>query len=145
MEQNTDFDQFARYFYDNTSQKIAFSLSIFDDSVTNIYDIHTMLLDLIIYGFDYLRLQIDCTNYKDITATLQQYFNKINIKLITNNYNSDELTPLNIYYMDRYIKLYSPEKFLINGAHKKVDTLKEIGSFYLINYDTNISINFDYM
>jgi hypothetical protein len=124
-----------------------------NNSETTIYDIHCMLLDLLVAGVQRLNLNFvddektinnQYSNLNKAKIILQNYFNNINIKLNIINYSKQELLHDNSPYENRYIK-FTAEKsnnFIINGQHKQLDNLEDIRSFFLIDDNTNISISF---
>ena len=131
---NINFDNFIDKFYSNSNKKIVLELNI-DNSDTNIYDIHNMLLDLLIKGYE-----------RFYTLDLQNYFDNIDIQLIIENLTKKELLDDLHNYGNRYIKfnIENLNNMTINGSHKIVNNLNEIDSFCLIDDNNNLKISFNY-
>lgn len=144
MIQNIDFNEFANQLYSESNNKIAIQVDIEDGSESNIYDIHMMLIDLIIFGLHYFSLNLNEQNYEEIIHYLQKFFNKINIKILVQKYTEQELDIFNNDYVNRFMKLYKSEQIILNGAHKKVSSLKDIKSFYIENNYFNLSFYFEF-
>lgn len=134
MYSNINFDNFIDKFYSNYNNKIILELNI-DNSETNIYDIHNMLLDLLIKGYE-----------KFNTLDLQNYFDNIDIQLIIENLTKKDLLDDSYNYNNRYIKfnIENLDNMTINGSHQIVNNLNEINSFCLIDDNNNLKISFNY-
>jgi hypothetical protein len=158
-----NFDNFVDKFYSNVSnEKIMLEINIdqtYDQSIdqsfdklfnmsdfssTTIYDIHHMLLDLIIQGISILNLDI-INNFDKSLVQLQKYFANINIKINICNWTKKDLIEDYSNYDNRYIKFEDPSNMIINGAHQIVKDLKLIKSFFLIDTNNNFSIGFEHM
>ena len=143
-----NFDDFINNFYSNTSHnKIIFNINIenaTNDTPTTIYDIHMMLLDLLIKGIQILNLDILGNNYEKSLNILQKYFSNINIKININNFTKKDLIETYSEYSNRFIKFEDPSNMIINGTHEQETDLSNIKSFYLINLTNNLSISFKY-
>jgi hypothetical protein len=141
------FDNFITEFYSNNSnKKMIINLGIESDNEIepNIYDIHTMLLDLIIKGCEIFNLNV--SDYNICINKLQPYFLNINIRMHINNYSKLELIKEDSPYINRYIRISNDNLLMtINGAHKIVNTLFNIKSFYLIDSNCNLCISFDFI
>lgn len=143
------FENFINDFYSNHSnQKIVLSLDVENATDPNIYDIHTMLLDLLIKGIEKFNLNI----YSDLEYSINQlqiFFTNINIKIDINNYSKSDLVNnllANKLYSNRYIKFTVENPTLvINGTHQIVDNMQQIKSFYLINDNYNLCISFNFI
>ena len=140
-----NFDNFVNKFYSNKSNnKIMLEINISDNTSTTIYDIHQMLLDLIIQGISILNLDI-INNFDKSLDQLQKYFANINIKINICNWTKKDLIEDYSNYDNRYIKFEDPSNMIINGAHQIVKDLKLIKSFFLIDTNNNFSIGFEHM
>jgi hypothetical protein len=131
---NINFNNFINEFYSNyNNNKIILELNI-DNSDTNIYDIHNMLLDLLIKGYE-----------KFNTLDLQHFFNNIDIQVNVENLTKKDLLDNQYNYINRYIKfnIDNLENMIINGSHQIVKNLKEIISFCLIDDNNNLKISFN--
>jgi len=161
------FENFINKFYSNNSnQKMIININIDSESSNetqadpNIYDIHTMLLDLIIKGIDIFNL--DIVDYNSTVEKLQPFFNNINIKIFILNYSKLELIGANSPYINRYIRISSNDQsttnqsimtinaahqsiMTINAAHQIINKLIDIKSFYLIDTVNNLCISFDFI
>lgn len=138
---NIDFEDFIKKFYELDS-KIYIELDIKEND-SNIYDIHTMLLDLLIYGVEFLNLNI-INNLDDSIMILQKYFNNINIKININVYKLLDFINNDIYD-NRYIRFDNNKKYIINGKHVTKLTLDKINSIYLYNDLNNFNISFSWI
>ena len=134
MYSNINFDNFINEFYSNYNNKIILELNI-DNTDTSIYDIHNMLLDLLIKGYE---------RYN--TLDLQKYFDNIDIQLKIENLTKKELLDDFYNYSNRYIKfnIENLDNMIINGSHISVNNLNEIDSFCLIDDNNNLKISFNY-
>lgn len=139
MEINIDFEEFKHQFYLNNCNKIPFSV----DNDPNIYDIHHLLLDLLIYGIELLNLDIYNQHIESLEI-LQKFYNNINIIININNFSKYNLID-NELYPNRYMKFDTPNNMIINGSHNTVNELSKINSFYLIDDKHNFCINFSYI
>ena len=144
------FENFINKFYQNDSnQKMILNIDVESSSETesepNIYDIHTMLLDLIIKGINRFNLQI--SNYQQIINKLTPYFTNINIRFNLENYSKLELLNEDLAYNNRYIRISINDDILmtINGMHQIQSQLIDIRSFYLIDSNINLCIYFDFI
>jgi hypothetical protein len=137
-----NFDNFINEFYLNTKKiKMVLQVDIVN-SETSIYDIHCMLLDLLVTGIQRFNLDF-YNNLEESISNLQYFFNNINIQLNITCFTKKELIIENSSYNNRFVKFENQQKFLINSQHKQVENLEDINSFYLINDDINICINFE--
>ena len=134
------FEDFIHKFY-TLDSKISLELYIENDC-TNIYDIHIMLLDLLIYGVEHFNLNIIDNLDKSIDL-LQSYYDNINIKINIKNYMLSEFINSNIYD-NRYIRFNHEKKYIINSSHNKQTILNNIYSIYNINKDVNYLISFSW-
>ena len=142
------FDNFITEFYSNNSNKkmiINIGIDSEHEVEPNIYDIHTMLLDLIIKGCEIFNLNV--SDYNICINKLQPFFLNINIRMHIINYSKLELIKENSPYINRYIRISSDNnlKMTINGTHQLVNTLSNIKSFYLIDSNCNLCISFDFI
>lgn len=142
-----DFNKFVDQFYSNHNQtKMILQIDIenaTNSSETTIYDIHCMMLDLLVAGVK--KFNLDFINDLDQSASnLQYFFNNINIQLNIISFTKKELIMENSLYENRFVKFDDPDKFIINGQHQMVDELSDIKSFYLIDDNTNICISFEH-
>ncbi len=144
------FENFINEFYSNSSNnKMVLTLDVENSTDPNFYDIHTMLLDLLIKGIERYNLNI-CDNLEQSISKLQIFFTNINIKINVNNYSKSIIVNnklINKLYSNRYIKfnIENPTTMLINGAHQIADKIDDITSFFLINDIYNISISFNFI
>ena len=141
-----EFNNFVNEFYSNKSnKKMVLTLDIENGDNPNIYDIHVMLLELLIYGFTKFNLNIN-NNLDNSINYLQNYFTNIDIKINISNYSKKELILENSPYISRYIRFTSEsETMTINGSHQTVNNLNLIKSFYLVDDNYNLCINFDFI
>jgi hypothetical protein len=144
------FENFVNKFYLNDSnEKMILNIDVESEndnnSEPNIYDIHTMLLDLVIKGIEIFNL--DICDYEQIIRRLVPYFLNIDIKIYINNYSKLDLLNIDSLYINRYIRI-SPDNNLlmtINGSHQIVNQLNMIRSFCLIDSSINLCIYFDFI
>ena len=141
MNNSIKFDNFVNEFYQNYSnKKMVLTLDIENENDPNIYDIHVMLLELLINGFTRFNLNLKSIDH------LQRYFTNIDIKINICNYSKAELMLDNSPYYNRYIKFTSDNAtMIINGNHNIVNNLNLINSFYLVDNINNLSISFDFI
>ncbi len=162
------FDNFINKFYSNTSNtKMILQVDIENsqNSDTNIYDIHHMLLDLLIKGIERLYCSVCNDSNKpenNITmgqffsdqniidktiTTLQHFFSNINIKINIKNLSKEKLIDESFHYLNRRfrIDINSIQKLIFNGSHQMVDNLEEINSFLLIDDINNLCISFSHI
>jgi len=150
MEEQINFDDFSKKFYSNVNnEKMNIGISIEDatnESPITIYDIHMMLLDLLINGTANFNLDI-INDLDNSILFLQKFFNNIAIKINIVNYTQEELIEKESEYENRYLRFNTPDKMTLNGKHIKESTLDLIKSFYLINEEHNLCISFkiDYL
>ena len=141
------FENFINQFYSNNSnQKMVLTLDVDNSSDPNIYDIHTMLLDLLCKGIERFNLNI-YNNLQLSINQLQIFFTNINIQIDVQNYSKHDLIANSDLYSNRYIKFTAenPSLMVINGTHKIADNLLQIKSFYLINDTYNLCISFNFI
>jgi len=141
MVTSIKFNDFIEKFY-TIDSKISLELDIVNETV-DIYDIHNMLLETLIYGVELYNLNIFDNLYNSITH-LQKYFNNINIKINIDNYSLKDLTT-NTIYDYRYIRFDKTKQFIINGKHIKINILKDIKSFYRFDDKNNLCIFFSWI
>lgn len=142
---NINFDTFIEHFYSNNNSHIDLEINIYDCNTNKptIYDLHTMLLELLINGVK--RFNLDIINNLEFSRKyLQNYFNNIDIKIIIDNLTKRDLIDDEYSYYNRYFKFTNPDNMIINGAHKIVNELSLIKSFYLIDTNNNFSISFSH-
>jgi len=140
-----DFNNFIEKFYTNNNrEKMILHIDI-DNDKTNIYDIHNLLLDLLLEGFQYI--EIKNNNLIKSIETLQYYFDNIDIKIIIKNLTKKELINDSSLYINRYarIDISDMNKRIVNGQHIIVNSLNKIKTFILIDNDNNLSIEFNYI
>ena len=142
------FDDFIKKFYMNKNgEKMILQIDI--DKInnnktnSNIYDIHNLLLDLLLNGFEYIK--IEQNNFIKSIETLQCFFNNIDIKIIINNHTKKDLIDDNSPYNNRYarIDISDTNKRILNGQHTNVNDLSNINTFILVDSDNNLDIRFD--
>jgi hypothetical protein len=139
-----EFNTFIEEFYNNYSgNKMLITIDIENDE-PNIYDLHIMLLELLIQGFIKFNHVID-DNLDIIIDNLQSFFTNINIKLNIINYSKIDLICDNSPYINRYIKMSDIDNMIINGGHLTVNNLELIKSFFLINNEYNLCISFNFI
>jgi len=144
------FENFINEFYSNNyNQKMVLTLDVENSSDPNIYDIHTMLLDLLIKGIEIFNLNI----YNELSRSINQlqiFFTNINIQINVINYSKlDLVNSLSIHrlYSNRYIKftIENPSIMVINATHQIVDSMQQIKSFFLIDDTFNLCIGFNFI
>ena len=141
------FENFILQFYSNNSnQKMVLTLDVENSSDPNIYDIHMMLLDLLIKGIERFNLNI-YNNLQRSINQLQTFFTNINIQIDVINYSKLDLITDNKLYSNRYIKftIENPLTMVIYGTHQIVDNMRLIRSFYLIDDAYNLCISFNFI
>lgn len=136
-----NFENFIEEFY-KLDNKINLELDIENNLTPTIYDLHHMLLDLIIYGVKLFNLNLT-ENLNESLIFLQKYFNNININIIIKNLSKKELL-IDEFYSNRYIRFEGNSDMIKNGLHEKTNLFNEIKSYYLINDEYNLCINFNY-
>jgi hypothetical protein len=148
-----DFHKFTEIFYTNNYNNLILqfnTISNNNECSTTIYDIHSILIELLIVGINKLNLNI-IDDYLNSINILQKYYNKINILLNFNKITIKELIDNN-KYENRYMRLnlnnkFNDIKFIINGKHNTniINDISNIDSFLLHNDDFNLYINFKYL
>jgi hypothetical protein len=149
-----EFHKFTEIFYSNNNNNLILQLNTinnYDECTTTIYDIHSILIDLFIFGITKLNLNI-IHDYNNSINILQKYFNKINILLNFNKLTIKDLID-NEKYENRYMRLninsnkFNDIKFIINAKHNIdiINKITDIDSFLLHNDDFNLLINFKYL
>ena len=145
-----EFHKFTEIFYSNNNNNnliLQFNtINNHDECTTTIYDIHSILIDLLIFGINKLNLNI-IHDYSNSINILQKYFNKINILLNFNKLTIKDLID-NEKYENRYMRLnINSNKFIINAKHNIdiINKITDIDSFLLHNDDFNLLINFKYL
>ena len=140
-----NFEIFKDRFYQNTSNtKMMLHIDLEDNiDETNIYDIHSLLLDLLMTGFN--KLDIININLEESINILQRFFNNIDIHINIINYTKKDIINDESIYLNRYIKftIENISTMLINGKHELVDNLNDIKSFFLIDDLNNLCISFE--
>ena len=152
MDKKIIFNDFIDIFYSNIN-KNKMSLHIdfnnasdeIDNSKINIYDIHCVLLELLIAGVNNFSLNLmNDIELNEAIEKLQYFFDNINIIINIINFSKKDIIDDDSVYESRYMKILSdnPDKFILNGQHIIVENLKDIKTFYLINDEINICISF---
>lgn len=140
-----NFEIFKDRFYQNTSNtKMMLHIDLEDNiDETNIYDIHSLLLDLLMTGFNKLDINVSI-NLEESIKILQRFFNNIDIRINIINYTKKDIINDESIYLNHYIKftIENINNMLINGKHELVDELNYIKSFFLIDDLNNLCISF---
>jgi len=153
MSHNINLDDFIQEFYKTINKRhIVLEILNTNSSDINIYDVHHILLNLIIAGFKICNLT-DFNHIELAFSLLQKYFD--NIKIIINFQKmtiSDILNSPVEVYDQRYAridlkKIYetSEENYIIlNGKHINVNELGDINTFISTDDQIFYSISFDH-
>ncbi len=160
MDNCIDLNKFIKKFYEiNEQTDIFLEVLTMDKSnpETNIYDIHHILINILVAGLKNCNL----TNVKYIEVAislLQKYFSNIKINIIFEKKTiSDILSSKVDYYNQRYAridlqkiidadyKITDKDYIVLNGQHQNVNELSEIHTFINIGDEIFYKLSFDHM